>query len=114
MSFDPTGKITDAVNRNAELAQAAMAKARALRDGTPEGDTKAELILALDAVRVQKNIVAIWRIMGDDGDSTKAAYAKAVAELETAKNHVIEVARRLDDLGVKLSFVRRDDYKTKP
>ncbi len=111
MTFDPSGKIAAMLQRNADLNDAAIRKARSLRDGTEAGDVKAELILALDQVRVCKMAVRFLKASGLSTETRE--YKKYASELEAAKEQVLDCGRRLDSLGVPFRLVRRDDYEVK-
>jgi hypothetical protein len=111
MSF--TDAFAGPIKRNAELAEQAKKKAKALDDGTHIGRLKAKLILALDDVRTKRSLVALWALFAEkeNGSFYEEQHALAEVDLREAKEAAAEVEAELGELGIEVKIVRRKDYR---
>ena len=100
------------LTRNAELAERAKKKAKALDDGSRVGQLKGQMILALDQCRSKRELVRFWGVFAvkEGGRFYQEQHALAQVDLREAKDAASKLAADLEELGIHVNLVRRKDY----
>lgn len=97
------------------LTAQAKEKAKGLDDGTPIGNLKSRVILALDRLRVINGTLSQYRGLmqqiGPGSESMQPQLDAIQADRDTVDAELSDLLEHLDKLGVKTNIVRRDGYR---
>lgn len=103
------------IAKSETLTEQAKEKAKLLADGSPIGELKSKLVLALDRLRVINGSLVQYRgmieQMGAMGETLRPQIAAIEADRSAVDIELNDLIDQLDALGVKVNLVRRGGYR---